>query len=325
MIHVKYISFADDASSWYRSQGVFPYIKHEDLKFTDISSTKIESWVNCLNANILVIQRPSTEFHLMIIKQAQQFFMKVIVDFDDDILNIPEHNPAYGIYHPQIKFIKQIIRIADEVWVSTKSISESFAPFNRNIHIIPNAHNNFVLKDKKPFNPENKMVVYRGGHTHRFDLYSYREQLVKTAKENHDWAFMYIGADYNEEFFRANQEADNKNVSVTNGIPFIQYIAHLRFLNAMVAICPLENTVLNRGKSNICFIEAVYAGSAFFANKKLPEFNLDCILPMSALGDTLHGNLTTRLKKCNEEAWQYIKKNLFLSEINKLRIERLLK
>jgi len=324
MIHVKYISFADDASSWYRSQGVFPYIKHEDLKFTDISSTKIESWVNCLNANILVIQRPSTEFHLMIIKQAQQFFMKVIVDFDDDILNIPEHNPAYGIYHPQIKFIKQIIRIADEVWVSTKSISESFAPFNRNIHIIPNAHNNFVLKDKKPFNPENKMVVYRGGHTHRFDLYSYREQLVKTAKENHDWAFMYIGADYNEEFFRANQEADNKNVSVTNGIPFIQYIAHLGFLNAMVAICPLENTVLNRGKSNICLLENVYAGSAFFGNTDLPEFDLPFVLKMSQLGKALSENHIATLRKTHEVAWQYIQDNLFLSKINEQRLERLL-
>lgn len=321
---IYYASQADDASSFYRIQGVLPFINHPDLKLIDVSHLNTASWAYLLQCDTIIFQRFFNEGHVGVIKQAQQLGVKVVVDYDDDMLNIPEHNPAYPMYHPNRKYAMQCIRMADEVWVSTQAIADSFAPYNKNIHVIPNAHNDYLFPEsrRKKFNPGNKLVMYRGANTHYLDLYEYTDQLVKVAHDNPSWNFTYMGQMGNEQFFRANK--DNQNVSFTNSVPFPQYIEHIGQKNPMVAICPLEGHLLNKAKSNCSFLEMTYAGAAFFGNTDLPEFDLECILPLSGLNITLKDNLLTRLRTANENSWEYIKENLFLSKVNGLREERLL-
>ena len=323
MKNIKYFAIADDASSWYRIQGVLPYINHPELTLESIQNINVGSWASYIKTDVLIIQRAFNIHHVGYIYQAKIMGIKVILDYDDDVLNIPDHNPAHGTYVENRQYVLDSLRMVDEIWVSTEAIKESFLPYNKNIHVIPNAHNDFVFKveNKKPFNFKNKKVFYRGGDTHRMDLHEHCEDLVNIAHNNPDWKFMYMGVLGNEEFFRANIK--NLNVSVTSKLPFIQYMDYICNLNAMVAICPLEIHKLNQAKSNCSWLESTYAGSCFFGKKSLPEFNKPFILPFSLFGKAIEENHITTMKKHNEESWQFICDNLLLSNVNKKRIERL--
>lgn len=325
MKNVYYYALADDTSSFYRLQGVLPYIQKKNIKLTDISHLNPLSWATILTCDILILQRVFSEGHLNIVKQAQLIGCRVIIDYDDDCLNIPEHNPAYELYQVNKKYLQQCIRMADEIWVSTDGIAESFLKYNKNIHVIPNAWNNYLYPEKNNFNYENKLVLYRGGHTHWMDLLERTSDLSLIASYNPDWHFRYMGMAGNEHFFRANN--GNKNVSVTNSVPLIQYLEQIKKWNAPICINPLEDTLLNRSKSNISFMEAVWAGSVYVGEKGFHEFDLPGVVPIS---DFINGSQrfleadAEYLAGLNESSWNYISENLFLSKVNDLRIERLL-
>lgn len=324
MKNVKYIALSNDGSSFYRISGVLPYIKHDKLNLTDISDKNIFSWENYTDTDIVIIQRPCTQAHLGLILQAQMMGCKVIVDLDDLVTHVPEYNPAHGLYKENMKHVLQCIRVANELWVSTEAIRHELVKYNKNIHVIPNAHNNYLFKEenKKEFNAKNKMVFYRGGSTHVRDLRHILGDLVRVMRRKQDWTFMFIGIDTNDEFSEAVY--DLKNVFITNPLPVIQYHVHLHAMNPAIMICPLDNIPLNRAKSNISFLEGTYAGAAFIGKKILPEFNKEFIMNIDRLDLFDEYCNPNRLKSYNNQAWAYICEHLLLSKINQLRTERLL-
>ncbi len=318
-------SAADDGSSFYRSQGVFPYIDDKRLEFTDISHLPVSSWATLLNkCDILFMQRPWSPDHVAALWGAKALGIKTIIDYDDDITGIPSHNPAYDHYRINMETSLQCVRLADEVWTSTDGVKTSLSKYNKNIHIIPNGHNNYLMpvKNKLPNNPDNKTVFYRGGSTHRMDLFAYAQQIAKVASQFSTWKFIMLGVNDNFEF--QDIVGDNKNIYVANKIPIIQYFKHIYGLNASVSICPLLDNQLNRGKSCISLLESVYCGSAFIGKKILPEFNHDFIFDIDHLDKFGEYSNQSRMKRFNDEAWNYIVGNLLLSDINKLRVKRLL-
>jgi len=325
MNKVGYFTLSDDASSFYRAAGCFPYINHKGLQLTDISHQNVNSWATILPYDTLIFQRFFHADHVAVIEHAQLMGKRVILDLDDNLLEVPEHNPAYGMYK-DTKYATQCIRLADEVWVTTIELKKEFDKYNKNIHVIPNGYNDRLFK-KKPFNPNSKTVFYRGGSTHRMDLWRYKGDLVQTASYHPDWRFIYFGLSDDHEFFRENSR--NDNVAFTNGVPYIQYMAELQKINPMIFINPLEDHKLNRAKSNISWLEATISGAAFFGNKKLPEFNKSCILDFSDfinssqrfLGESSN---VAMLKHYHDLSWTEIQENYKLSDINEERIRRLL-
>jgi len=310
---INYIALADDGSSFYRAQGVLPYIEG----CTDISHLNWTSWSCYVGCDVLIFQRPYNEVHLSVLKMAKQMGVRVIVDYDDDLLNIPPHHPAYAVYDGHK--VRECIAIADEVWVSTSGIRESFGVGI----VIPNAHNDYLMpvSGKKEFNWDNRTVLYRGGETHYLDLKHVTPMLTGIAKANPSWNFVFMGMIDNEHFIDDMSDCDN--VSVTNGVPMMQYLDEIGKINAPIAICPLDDTLLNRGKSNCSWLEATYAGSAYFRNSVLPSIPFGGVMSFSLLGRAISEGHATTLRKSNEESWSYICDNLLLSNVNKLRIERL--
>jgi hypothetical protein len=323
-IRVAYFSVVDDGSNYYRIQGVLPFIRHENIELVDISKLDWYTWATYTGFDILIIPRPYDQSMFEIIQMATVMNIWTILDYDDDCLNIPDHHPSYDLYQENRTNILSCIKAADEIWVTTKSIRETFYPFNHNIHVIPNAHNDYIfpVEQRKKFNYNNKKVVYRGGKTHRIDIKNATEALVKAAKENPKWTFLYLGVADNSEFYEDNK--GNENVTLTNGIPCVQYLNNLYDFNCPVMINPLDTHKLNKSKSNISWIEGTYAGSAFFGNKGLPEFNHHFILPFSLFNKGIKEEHISTMRKSQEESWAYIEENLLLSKINRLRVERLL-
>ena len=326
MKKVCYLSqLEDNASAFYRISGVLNYLNSPEISVTNLYRLDNNyGWQSLIGFDTFIFQRPSHEPHIQLIELAKDMGIRVILDYDDDLLNVPFHNNASITLGEQKANIKKAIHLADEIWVTTPSIKHIYKPYNRNIHIIPNCHNDHVFKveNKKPFNRETKIMSYRGGASHEADMYQNINDIVDMINENQDWTFRFQGSR-----FKHIEERTGKNHEYTDPTTLMQFYKEYHELNANIAFFPLLTNVFNVGKSNISLLESTYAGSAFFGCKGLPEFNYDFVVDISSgVKESFESykNELDSLETMNTEAWQWILENRLLSEVNKLRIERIL-
>lgn len=305
-----------DSTAFYRTSAVLPYISHPDFELIDVSANEKWTWASIVPCSEFIFQRPFSHEHLQLLTLIKDLGVSIILDYDDNLLSVDQYNPTYQQYQQAIPTIKACVQLADEVWVSTEAIGKSFG--YPNTYVIPNSHNNYLypVADKRPYNYKSKKVSYRGGQSHQADIDSVSEDLVRIVNANMDWQFLFCGDRYT---FMERRCGDNYHI--LPGLPMMQFFKYYFAENSNIAIFPLVDTEFNRGKSNISWLEGIYAGSAFFGNKELPEFNKDGILPFSQLLEVKDNDV---LEFYNRVGWELICDTLLLSNINKLRINRIL-
>lgn len=324
MKKVSYFSLSPtDSTSFYRTSGVLPFIKHDDFILEDISKKEV-NWATLIDTDILILQRPFVESHVDFIKLAKDIGIKIILDYDDLLTAIDELNPAYDLYHSNQFCLKMCISLADEIWVSTIAIKEAFSEWNKNIYVIPNSHNNhlFALNKKRKFSGKKK-ILWRGSPTHKSDIYEVADEIVNLVNDNKDWNFEFIG----DRFTYLEQRCGNNMVLRTH-MSLMQYFKHIHKLNPSITFFPLANTPMNEAKSNISYLESVYCGSAFVANGELTEFSNCHGFDYQHVGlertmNAAMGDMEA-CENLNRMAWEHIKDTLLLSDINKLRVNRIL-
>jgi len=326
MKNVFYLSMVeDDAASFYRTNGVFPFLNHEEISVKNIfNPQKVYGWESLIGADIFVFQRPYHEHHVNLIMMAKDMGIKVICEYDDDLLNVPFHNNAAVTLTEQRANIKKALSLADEVWVTTESIKKEYRFYNRNIYVIPNAHNDYLypIENKKPFDKTKKIAAYRGGASHEADMYQNINDVVSTINNNTDWEFRFQGSR-----FKFLEDRTSDNHTYTDPFTIMQFYKSYHDLNPNIAFFPLITNTFNDGKSNISFLEATYAGAAFMGNRNLSEFNLPFVIPIqNGFKDEFEKvkNDFYRLEILNNDSWSWILENRLLSNINKLRVERIL-
>lgn len=300
-------------TDFYRTTGVLPFINHPEIILRDISNFGTVNQWDLKSSDVIIVQRPSTPKSLSLIDLAKTCGLKVISDFDDDILNVDFLNPTFIQYQHQKDIILQCIDKSDEVWCSTASINESIG---RGI-TIPNSLNDFLFDNRTDFNSYSNKIVWRGSAAHEADMYEKAAEIVEMVNGSPEFDFYFIG----HRFTYFEQRCGN-NYNSVESMPITQYFAYLKQLKPIVMIFPLCNTKLNQGKSNISWIEASWAGSAYFGNTMLPEFNKKGTLPIEQFESIIH-NLDT-MESAHKASVLEIKENLLLSNVNELRINSLL-
>lgn len=320
---VAYLSFNPaDASSFYRLQGVLPYI--EGIEWIDFSDKTDLHPYHFIAIDIFIASRPFTVNHIQIIELAKKMRCKVILDYDDELLLVPVSNPTYSLFNHNKDNIVTCLHLANEIWVTTDAIKMAFSVFNENIHVIPNAHNDYLfpIDEKRPYKQSNK-IAYRGATTHEVDLYEHFEELVYTINHSKKWEFRFIGS----RFFHLESKT-NENHTMTDPLPLMDYFYHLQDYNPNIFFYPLQNTPFNQCKSNCSFLEATYAGAAFIGNDELQEF---AQAPIFAINGNLGRVMNIAMNDpqicegLNHHAWTWILNNRLLSNVNELRKERLVK
>lgn len=319
MKRVLYVNqYPEDATSYYRIHPLV-YLQSKDISITKLFYGGNISWETFIGYDILFIERPSSHNDLNIIKLAKQCGLKIVTDWDDDCLHIDQFNPMWHHYEQCRATLMECIVLSDEVWVSTAGIKKSFKLLNDNIHVIPNCHNDHLhpIKNKKAFNLNTKKAIWRGGSSHEADVYEYADKLITNINNNADWQFQFIGF----RFVYMEQKCGDNYLPVSL-MPLMQYFNYIQSENPNIIFHPLSNNKFNESKSNIAIIEAAYSGAAFFGNTNLPEFNQIGVLPFNQLEYLMQQEDV--LYKANETSWEHICDTLLLSNINKLRGERVL-
>lgn len=317
------------AVSYYRSIGPFSWLHKHILNKTNALCDRIEinipsqiSWNTLAGSDIFYIERPQNENDLKAVNMAKDFGLKIWVDIDDLLHKIPKWNPGYDFYTKTtaLTCFEKSLQLADVVTVSTEEIKKEYQKFNKNIHIVPNAFNNynyeFIKKDVSSMQVT-PLITWRGSATHRKDLLSISKDLFSTFATHKDWHFLMIG---NETWYISDHIKNCKSIKECD---IIDYNTLLKGISSSIHIVPLENIQFNRAKSNIGWMEGTFSGAAVLA-PDLPEFKGNgCVNYTDNFGYMIEKLIKSKKfrKDQYEESYNYIKKNLMLSDINMKRID----
>lgn len=323
MKKIGYLSFyPDDASSFYRTCGVLPYINSDEFELINLSRSQNFSSISFIGLHALIIQRPNENRDLQVIRAAKDVGLKIISDHDDDTLHLDLMNPMHDFFEAGKQNIIDALTLSDEVWVGTEATKKSYRLYNKNIHVIPNALNDQIFPvSKKPEYNFNKKVMYRGGFSHEGDIYDEGtpEMILELINGNCEYNFYFLG----QRFKYIEKRLKHLNHFRHDGASTVQFYKIMNEINPCIFFYPLENNLFNRSKSSCSFLEATYAGAAFFGNTELPEFNKPGISDLRLLNKAVKEGHVKYMKDKHNEAWRYIQDNLLLSDINKIRKERL--
>lgn len=308
-----------DTTSFWRG-ACMKHLSNNEFDVVDLSDLKVFDWTVFYGASIFWMQRPFTIEHAQVITTAKNMGCKIILEYDDDLTCVDMYNPTYRLYKDNQATLNMCLGLADELWVSTESVGKSYMAKTKQIYVIPNAHNDYLFKvsNKRDFDPFGKSCYYRGGASHQADVNSVANSLLDVINSNTDWTFAFMGDRY---YFLEMNTGDNYHI--VPGMTIMEYFKYIHQENPQLFIFPLCDTMFNRGKSNISWIEATYVGAAFAGNKNLPEFDKDFIMHINDLPQIIKGGVRD-LREANERSWEYICDTLLLSNVNKLRENRIL-
>jgi hypothetical protein len=169
--------------------------------------------------------------------------------------------------------------------------------------------------------PQNgvNIVLWRGSSTHQGDMMAYRDAFQEFDNiEYHFWGMapdLFVGKQYGGHLESWHYKPTEQ------GIP--RYFQNLSLLKPNYLVVPLEDTVFNRCKSKIAWLEATRAGAVCLASA-LPEFNKRGVFKflgsefLRRTFDEIDSNEIS-IQKFYLESVANIQENYLLSKINHQR------
>jgi hypothetical protein len=147
----------------------------------------------------------------------------------------------------------------------------------------------------------------------------YTEALEKAMAEFPEWHFLFMGMQ--PWFLNGSQ-----NLYEWPAKDIIHYFTNVKEILPSLMTVPLDDTLFNRCKSNIAYIEASYFGAVTLAPAWEEWKDLPGILTYTDNASFLEGIRKIAKIEINpvEEgllAWNYVRENLGLKKINVSRIE----
>ena len=258
----------DGAISWYRVAGVLNKLKRIDPSIKAELAAEL-NWDILMDTDILFLSNPYELSQYQAAMMAKELNVKIWIDYDDDVLNIPPTHPDYKYFSSfGIKEnIWRTLEVADVVTVTTEALKESILEYNKNVVIIENAFNNFNYTLPDEYNDDSESFMWRGGHTHWDDLVTVVQSLMQISTTNPEWHFDFLA-----------KEIDVRHITrfipnsfYTGEMPLLVCFQTMRIKKPGIFIHPLVDNQFNRAKSNISWIEATAAG-AMCIMPDLPEF-----------------------------------------------------
>lgn len=211
----------------------------------------------------LCMEGPSTLWE----KWARAGQKKLVFELDDDLWNIdPTNEKAYYFFgDPALqKRLKANILMSHVVTVSTPDLAEMVYEKTRhpNIHVVPNAVPPWLLEHEAP---QNHHVGWGGSPTHHGDFSLIRQGLKKFLQNNPTKTFHTIGMNYAEWMKLPKEQCHHTNWLATPEDFF-------KAIDYTVGVAPLADTLFNRSKSDIKFLELAALGIPTVASD-VPAYN----------------------------------------------------
>lgn len=217
-------------------------------------------------ADVIIAQRTCNDGPSALWQRwAKEGHKKLVYEMDDDLWNVDPTNerPYYFFKNPKIReAITRNIEVAHVVTVSTPELAQEVQDRtgHKNIHVVPNAVPAWLLDHEAE---QNHFLGWGGSPTHHGDFAEVRNSLARFLKLNPSVSFHTIGMNYGE-WMKLPE----------NQLHFTGWIASpeefFRSIDYSVGIAPLRDTVFNRSKSDIKYLELAALGIPTIASDVNP-------------------------------------------------------
>jgi glycosyltransferase involved in cell wall biosynthesis len=240
------------------------------------SASHIES---CFDSDIFIIPRVAEPEMVDVMKRMKLGGKKIVVDFDDDLFNVSPFSPHYvdfGIESINVNYnggnlplwedgkninitvnkekmetIKKAVSVADMVTVSTEILANVYRQYNNNVRILPNCVDT-NLWQKLPLKSDHTIKLYwSGGSSHYQDWLILKDVLPVIMEKHKDIKLVLMGT----KFDGTIKNIPKDRIEYHTWVPTPAYPYKSTILNPDISIIPLEDTVFNRSKSAIKWIE----------------------------------------------------------------------
>jgi len=213
-----------------------------------------------------------------------------VVEFDDDYFHIDHTNPNYRqfglsnikdvwkdgkdgfiIKENKIRLdrMKDAVAAADLVTVTTKNLGDSYRKYNKNIAVLPNC----IQPKKMPpstsqQNRDEVVIGWQGSDSHAGDMASHMKVLEQVKEKYGDKVkFTFMGSSLAKRFF------DKVNGEFVPWVRPQQFYRQFAKQHIDIGIVVINDTLFNRNKSNIKWLEYSYYMIPTIATKLPPYSN----------------------------------------------------
>lgn len=187
------------------------------------------------------------EYLALVLALKDRYKLKLVVDVDDDILatHTEPNNPAYRAYlDPRGKYAEYAqlcLQEADLVTVSTDYLKEKYHHFNKNMVVIKNTIDpEFFAFDNADDGP---VIGYAGSGSHQADWFML-EPILERLRTKYPFKVKMLGP------MHVSIEAEQ-----VKWVDMLRYPDTLSNMGFTIGLAPLKDSLMNRAKSNLRWLE----------------------------------------------------------------------
>lgn len=291
---------SDGACDFYRTMlpvytaGRAKEFQHRELWIANLlvtMGTDQKKFIEAMTSDIYFLQRINNSSlidKLLSFKRDANIDARLVMDYDDDIFHVSplsNHYADYGTEEIKIENngkiihewkhgeninikenqarmdeIKKSISKVDLITTTNDHLANIFREYNPNVKVLPNCVDleSWNRLDIRRKNSEEIRICWAGGHSHWEDLYLIRNSLIEISRKYPNVKILMVGymPQSMEKDFRPGQFEFH---------PWVETPAHpyrLAALDIDIAIVPVKDSIFNRSKSIIKWVE--------FSSLKIP-------------------------------------------------------
>ena len=255
---------------------VFParYMDKSDI-FIDITAAGV-SFDSLLEYKTVFVQRTHDWESYYLLERLKNAGKRIVYDIDDDIFNLDRDNPAARVIGRDEQMAAvACMKLADEVTVTTHALQTVIRNATEGVEatIVPNAINpdeGWIPTPVTGSQDGFKRIFWQGGETHGEDWEECADAVDAVMCERADVRLVILGY-FPPILWRLIQKPAWKGK-----VEFLEfkdpetYFQIMKFVRAEVGLAPLRNTVFNRSKSELKFLEYSMVGMPTVASKVEP-------------------------------------------------------
>lgn len=261
---------------------------------------KIKSYLACTSedlswADYVILQREGNLYTLELTAQIQKLGKPIIFDIDDLLTEVPPFLISHWYAEENKEYLKQILRMADGITVTTDLLREKMKVYNRNVFIVPNCASAFSLPAKH-YKTENRSInlIVSSSDTVRVDFIV---QALTCLQNDADLNIRLIGIGPPGKYLVDS----GLDVTCRDNLAYDKFTKYLASIDNAIGIIPLDDLEFSACKSAIKYVDYSLAGIPVVCSN------------VSPYKDVIKNGETGILVENDEEAWVHAIRRLALS------------
>jgi len=194
-----------------------------------------------------------------------------ITDIDDDFMNVPAYNIAFGDYHGGSqgrRITRMMLRMSDAVSVSTPRLQEQLDEDCKLSWVLPNCvyPPDWQLdKDPQRHQDDSVRFMFAGNLGRKGDLDTIEDALVHAMEDHPNLRLFFLGClpDWALKWLPSPTDPIRNRVFTIPTMGMARYRATLRWIAPDVIFAPVAQNEFNRSKSHIKAYDAAMCNAAF--------------------------------------------------------------